>query len=77
MRRGHIDYENESVRKVFNDFNSMKKKIGNDKARAMKKRLDQLRAAISFSIFLTTGLGKPHPLYENLRVITGYPLLER
>ncbi len=45
----------------------MKKEIGDDRARATKKRLDQLKAALNFSSYLTTGLGKPHPLYENLK----------
>jgi proteic killer suppression protein/toxin YoeB len=62
-----IEYENESVREIFNDFDLMKKEIGKDRARAAKKRLDQLKAAINFSIYLSTGLGKPHPLYENLK----------
>ncbi len=67
MQRVHIDYENGSVRKVFSDIDLMKKEIGNDRARATKKRLDQLRAALNFNIYLMTGLGKPHPLYENLK----------
>jgi proteic killer suppression protein/toxin YoeB len=62
-----IEYESESVREIFNDFDLMKKEIGNDRARATKKRLDQLKAALNFNIYLTTGLGKPHPLYENLK----------
>ncbi len=62
-----IEYESESVREIFNDFDLMKKEIGIDRARATKKRLDQLKAALNFSIYLTTGLGKPHPLYENLK----------
>lgn len=62
-----IEYESESVRKIFNDYELMKKEIGNDRARATKKRIDQLKASVNFSIFLTTGLGKPHPLYENLK----------
>ncbi|MBT9147449.1 MAG: hypothetical protein DDT32_01204 [Syntrophomonadaceae bacterium] len=62
-----IEYESESVRDIFNNFDLMKKEIGNDRARATKKRLDQLKAALNFSIYLTTGLGKPHPLYENLK----------
>ncbi len=62
-----IEYESESVREIFNNFDLMKKEIGNDRARATKKRLDQLKAALNFSIYLTTGLGKPHPLYENLK----------
>ncbi len=62
-----IRYENESVQEIFNDFALMKRKIGNDRTRAIKKRLDQLKAATNFNIYLTTGLGKPHPLYENLK----------
>jgi plasmid maintenance system killer protein len=62
-----IEYESESVRKIFNDYELMKKEIGNDRARATKKRIDQLKASETFSIYLTTGLGKPHPLYENLK----------
>jgi Txe/YoeB family toxin of Txe-Axe toxin-antitoxin module len=62
-----IEYESESVRKIFNDYELMKKESGNDRARATKKRIDQLKASETFSIYLTTGLGKPHPLYENLK----------
>lgn len=62
-----IEFESESVRKIFNDFELMKKEIGNEKTRATKKRLNQLEAAGNFSIYLTTGLGKPHPLSENLK----------
>ncbi|MEW6622137.1 MAG: hypothetical protein AB1420_03230 [Bacillota bacterium] len=62
-----VEYESESVRIIFNDFEMMKKEIGKDRARATKKRIDQLKASDNFSIYLTTGLGKPHPLYENLK----------
>jgi len=62
-----IEYESETVQEIFNNLALMKKKIGNDRARATKKRLDQLKASINFNIYLTTGLGKPHPLYEKLK----------
>ena len=62
-----IEYESETVRKIFCDYELMKKEIGNDRARATKKRIDQLKASVNFSVFLTAGLGKPHPLYENLK----------
>lgn len=62
-----IEYENESVREVCSDVGLMKKRLGQDRARGTKKRLDQLKAASSFSIHLSTGLGKPHPLTENLK----------
>jgi len=62
-----IEYESESIRKIFNDYELMKREIGNDRTRATKKRIDQLKASVNFSVYLTTGLGKPHPLYENLK----------
>ena len=38
-----IEYERESVREIFNDLDLMRKKIGNEMTRTIKKRLDQLR----------------------------------
>ncbi len=62
-----IEYENGSVNEIFNDFDLMKKKIGNEKTKTVKKRIDQLKASSNFSVYLMTGLGKPHPLFENLK----------
>jgi len=62
-----LGYENPSVERCFSDFDLMRRKIGNDLARGAKKRHDQLRAAANFSIYLNTGLGKPHPLFGNLK----------
>ena len=62
-----LRYENPSVERYFNDFNLMKREIGKDLTRTTKKRHDQLKAAANFSIYLSTGLGKPHPLYGNLK----------
>ncbi len=62
-----IEYDNQLTTKIFGDFNLMKKKLGMDRARATKRRLDQLRASINFSVYLTTGLGRPHPLSGNLK----------
>jgi len=62
-----IEYENDSVKDIFTDFDLMKKKIGNEKTKTVKKRLNQLKASSNFSIYLMTGLGKPHPLFENLK----------
>lgn len=61
------DYESESIKKYFDDFDLMKKKIGSELTRTTKKRFNELKAANSFSIYLSTGLGKPHPLYEDLK----------
>ncbi len=62
-----IEYENEAVQDVFSDLRLMNKTMGQDRARGIKKRLDQLKAASNFGVYLSTGLGKPHPLSENLK----------
>lgn len=64
-----ITYEDSSVREIFDDLSQvqtskglMKKLIGAQLTRSVKKRYDHLKAADNFYIFLSTGLGKPHPL---------------
>ena len=64
-----IEYDNDSVRELFEDLEQvqgskglMRKKIGLEMTKAIKKRINQLKAADNFSIYLSTGLGKPHPL---------------
>ncbi len=56
-----------TVEEYFSDFKLMKKKIGVDLTRGVKKRYDQLKAAANFSIYLSTGLGKSHSLVGNLK----------
>jgi plasmid maintenance system killer protein len=63
----NFEYENDRVKEYFEDFNLVKKKIGSDMARTVKKRYDQLKAASSFGIYLDTGLGKPHALFGDLK----------
>ena len=60
-------YEKESVEKYFTDYNLMSKKYGAEITRSIKKRIDQLMAATTFSRYLETGLGKPHQLSENFK----------
>lgn len=64
-----ITYEDDSVKELFEDLcqiqmpkGLMKKQIGAELTRSVKKRFDQLKAAENFSIYLSTGLGKPHSL---------------
>lgn len=45
----------------------MGKKIGMETARAVKKRVDQLRAADNFFMYIRLGLGRPHPLPGTLK----------
>ncbi len=61
-----IDYEKSSMRAIFTDFNLLQKKLGLEFSRSVKRRIDQLKASPNFLVFLTTGLGKPHPLSGNL-----------
>ncbi|WP_286680736.1 hypothetical protein [Tepidanaerobacter sp. EBM-49] len=60
-------YKSRTVEKYFSNFELMKKKIGIDLTRSIKKRCDQLKAAVNFDIYLSTGLGKPHSLSGNLQ----------
>ena len=60
-------FENQKVEQYFEDFTLMKKKIGQDLARGVKKRCDNLKAANNFGIYLSTGLGKPHSLVGDLK----------
>ncbi len=60
-------YKKPSVEKYFSNFALMSTKLGKDLTRTIKKRCDQLEAAANFSIYLSTGLGKPHSLSGNLK----------
>ena len=61
-----IEYESERIEEYFNDLNKMKRKIGAELTKAVKKRYDQLKAAKTFQIYLSTGLGRPHKLDHDL-----------
>ena len=63
-----ITYANKRVEKFFTDYSKMKKEIPFDWVRAIKKLMDQLKAADSFGVFLSLGLGKPEQLsgYEQI-----------
>ena len=67
MQGVRLQYENRALEECFSDFDLMKRQIGRDLTRNTKKRYDQLKAAANFAIYLTTGLGKPHPLTGNLK----------
>lgn len=64
-----IIFEDDSVKELFDDLcqiqtpkGLMKKQIGAELTRSVKKRYDQLKSANNFLIYLSTGLGKPHSL---------------
>ena len=66
-----IIFEDDSVKELFDDLcqiqmprKLMKKLIGEELTRAVKKRYDQIKSANTFWIYLSTGLGKPHSLTD-------------
>lgn len=67
-----IEYESEPVRKIFNYFDLMIKRIGEDRTRLIKKRIDQLKASKTFNIYLATGLGSPSVIRKSKRLLWGY-----
>lgn len=65
MRGGlrlQIEADNRRLEKKLSDIKNLKKTIGIDMTRALKQRIDQLRAADNFKEYLDIGLGDPHPL---------------
>ncbi len=63
----YIDFESEKIKKCFLDMDRLSKQIGKERAKMMKKRIDQLKASINFVQYLQTGLGKPHLLEGSLK----------
>lgn len=57
-----IDYDDPKVAELFEDFKKMQKKKGLEIARATKKRIKELEAAVNFASYLKNAPGKPHPL---------------
>ncbi len=69
-----IEFDDYQVERVFHDLGALKKVLGQDKARSLKKRLDQLEASANFYIYLSTRLGRPHALSGNLKGCYGITL---
>ena len=66
-----IEADNRRLEKILCDIEKLKKTIGIDMTRALKQRIDQLRAADNFKEYLDIGLGDPHPLVGNLDNLFG------
>ena len=69
--RLQIEADNRRLEKKLSDIENLKKTIGIDMTRALKQRIDQLRAADNFKEYLDIGLGNPHPLVGNLDNLFG------
>ncbi len=57
-----INYANSKVKKYFDDYSKLQKKLNADWVRSIKKHLNNLRAADTFGDFLSLGLGRPELL---------------
>lgn len=57
-----ISYGNSRVERHFVDFIKMGITIGSKETKMVKRRINELRAAVSFYEYLTLNLGKPHSL---------------
>lgn len=64
-----ITYANNKVKKYFEDYSVMQKKLPFEWVRTVKKHIDRLKAAEHFGDFLKLGLGKPEQLvgYKQIR----------
>ena len=64
-----ITYANSKVKKYFEDYSKMQKKLPFEWVRTSKKHMNHLRAAECFGDFLKLGLGKPEQLtgYRQIR----------
>lgn len=64
-----ITYANQKVKKYFEDYHKMQKKLPFEWVKAVKKHMDRLKAAECFGDFLKLGLGRPEQLegYPSLR----------
>jgi proteic killer suppression protein/toxin YoeB len=60
-----IKYENGRVQKAFSDYSVLSREIGFEITKALKKRIDQLKASVDFQRWLDARLGKPHLLTGN------------
>lgn len=64
-----ISFANKKIEKCFSDYRVMRKKIGLELTREVKKRVEQLKAAETFGDFLGLGLGRPEQLagFDHIR----------
>ena len=84
----YIEYEDDEVKGLFDDLNNvynsknlMRKEIGAELARAVKKRYNQITAFSSFSVLRQSGIGKMESLEGDckgsysLRISANYRLI--
>ena len=64
-----ITYANSKVKRYFEDYSKMQKKLPFEWVRTIKKHMDRLKAAECVGDFLKLGLGKPEQLegYRQIR----------
>jgi proteic killer suppression protein/toxin YoeB len=62
-----INYTSNRVKKAFSDYSALVKSVGSDMTKAIKKRIDQIKAFVNFQDWLNAQLGTPHQLAGNMR----------
>ena len=73
-----IVYNDKKVEKLFTDLNDvihsknlLQRRVGKDRAIAVKKRKNQIEAASTFKSYLNLHIGNPHLLREDLAGLYG------
>ena len=69
-----IEYESKKVEKLLVDFDTLYRRLGFELQKKLKTTLDRLDAVENFTEFLSLGLGRPHPLKNNLKGYYGVTL---
>jgi len=57
-----VEYDSKLAKYFTNQHLELRKAVGIDLAKAIKKRIDMLEAISSFQHFMSNRLGNPHPL---------------
>lgn len=69
-----LEINDEKLKKLINDPNKLKKRVGLEIARKIHQRFNELRASSNFKEYLDIGIGKPHPLTGDLDKLFGISL---
>lgn len=62
-----VNYSNKRIANLFENYSKMQKAIGFERTKAIKKHMNNIKASNNFSIYMSIGLGKPHPLEAGLK----------
>ncbi len=69
-----VKYEKNRVQEIFVDHTKLIKNVGMETAKALKKRVNQIKASVNFQRWLDARLGTPHRLTGNSQGYYGVSL---